>query len=116
MAIAVNVEHLSKRYLLGLEERPTMLREALVNFWSRARTRESPASELWALNDVTFRIARGEVLGLVGRNGAGKSTLLKILSRITYPTAGYVAVRGSVASLLEVGTGFHEELTGRENI
>jgi lipopolysaccharide transport system ATP-binding protein len=116
MAIAVTVAHLSKRYLLGQRERPTMLREALVNLWSRPRTRRSPGSELWALKDVTFRIDRGEVLGLVGRNGAGKSTLLKILSRITYPTTGNVAVRGSTASLLEVGTGFHEELTGRENI
>jgi lipopolysaccharide transport system ATP-binding protein len=116
MTIAISVEHLSKRYLLGQAERPTMLREALVNLWSRDGTRGSSGGELWALNDVTFRIDKGEVLGLIGRNGAGKSTLLKILSRITYPTRGNVAVRGSVASLLEVGTGFHDELTGRENI
>lgn len=116
MATAVSVEHLSKRYVLGQGHRPTMLREALVNLWSRAGAKEREAGEVWALNDVTFSIQRGEVLGLIGRNGAGKSTLLKILSRITYPTTGNVAVRGSVASLLEVGTGFHEELTGLENI
>lgn len=116
MAIAVRVENLSKRYVLGQTERPTMLREAIVNLWSHLGTRGNAGGELWALNDVTFRVDRGEVLGLVGRNGAGKSTLLKILSRITYPTMGKVVVRGSVASLLEVGTGFHDELTGRENI
>ena len=94
-----------------------MIRDRLVNLLKHPLTFHKRNQEtLWALRDVSFRVDTGEVVGIIGRNGAGKSTLLKVLSRVTHPTSGTVKVRGRVASLLEVGTGFHEELSGRENI
>jgi lipopolysaccharide transport system ATP-binding protein len=118
MAIAIHVEHLGKQFVLGQAQANNMLREVLVDLVrSRGRIRERQERKtLWALRDISFDLEAGEVLGIVGRNGAGKSTLLKVLSRITRPTTGSIRVRGKVASLLEVGTGFHEELTGRENV
>ena len=118
-APVIEVSNLSKRYVIGHETRPDTLRDRLSggfrSLWKR-RSRATATEEFWALRDVSFEVKRGEVVGIIGRNGAGKSTLLKILSRITEPTQGRVTLRGRVASLLEVGTGFHPELTGRENI
>ncbi len=112
---AIRVEHLGKRYNIGQPIiRYQTLRDKLSEGLSRKNKKED--SFIWALDDVSFEVKQGQVLGVIGRNGAGKSTLLKILSRVTEPTTGSVEIRGRVGSLLEVGTGFHPELTGRENI
>lgn len=111
------MEDLSKQYKIGKLHNENMLREVLVGLVKHPfRRRHENREYIWALKDVSFKVEEGEVIGIIGRNGAGKSTLLKVLSKITYPTRGTVKVGGRVASLLEVGTGFHEELTGRENI
>ena len=123
--IAIRLENLSKLYIIGAaQKRHDTLRDQ-ISGWARGALRSNHKSEIgnhkwddtiWALRDVSFEVKRGEVVGIVGRNGAGKSTLLKILSRITEPTRGRAVINGRVGSLLEVGTGFHPELTGRENI
>lgn len=120
--IAVRVEHLSKQYRIGAQQVPYhTLREALVRTahapidWMKGK-RKDAKNTFWALDDVSFEIKQGEAVGIIGRNGAGKSTLLKVLSHITQPTRGRVEIFGRVSSLLEVGAGFHYELTGRENI
>ncbi|WP_298228144.1 polysaccharide ABC transporter ATP-binding protein [Gryllotalpicola sp.] len=116
-APAIRVEGLGKRYRIGERVRYKSLRESVSNVARRAlRGERRPHETIWALKDVSFEVQPGEVVGVIGRNGAGKSTLLKILSRITEPTEGRVELHGRVGSLLEVGTGFHQELTGRENI
>ncbi len=114
----IHVESLGKRYRVVQRERYVALRDVITRALTSPlkHSRRPPADFLWALRDVSFDVAQGEVLGLIGRNGAGKSTLLKLLSRITRPTEGCVELRGRVGCLLEVGTGFHPELTGRENV
>ena len=116
---AIRVEDLGKRYRIGgMPSGYRTLRDALISSLRRLNRRESPPPKdiIWALRHVNFNVERGQVLGIVGRNGAGKSTLLKLLSRVTDPTEGRAEIYGRVGSLLEVGTGFHPELTGRENI
>jgi len=115
MAYSILVEDLSKCYRIGELYRVKMFREAFMSLIRRP-LRKTLIERIWALKNVSFGVQEGEILGIVGRNGAGKSTLLKVLAKITYPTSGKMRVSGRISSLLEVGTGFHEELTGRENI
>lgn len=120
--LAVRIENLSKQYPLGRRRQfGQTLGEAISRYWQfskrqRGSKREERNPTIWALKDISLEIPEGDVLGVIGGNGAGKSTLLKILSRITFPTQGRAEIRGSMSSLLEVGTGFHPELSGRENV
>ncbi|MDC3246776.1 ATP-binding cassette domain-containing protein, partial [Candidatus Marinimicrobia bacterium] len=127
--IAIKIKNISKEYSLGEISSGTLARD-LTSSWAKFRNKVDPNSiiklskktnykeneKIWALRNINLNINKGDIIGIIGKNGAGKSTLLKILSRITSPTHGQIKIYGKIASLLEVGTGFHPELTGRENI
>ena len=131
MSTVIKIENLWKEYRLGVIGHGTLTQD-LQSWWARVRGKEDPNSQIvpmmagqekqiegdhfWALQDINLEVKKGEILGIIGKNGAGKSTLLKVLSRVTAPTKGQIKVKGRIVSLLEVGTGFHPELTGRENI